>query len=163
MAQFQLLKAEIDKMKKENKELRTHVKLTDQKEGDGATQSSDNPIPYKGKGKLVEEDNEGGPSREVEALSKKRRTKPAEHPMPAAFDGKKSLSEFEIWVTDMDAYLKFFMKTLCTCREGFRSGTFKVVLGLVKVEAETRGSISGPNEDTGWLTGLITPDAMKAE
>ncbi|KAL3689046.1 hypothetical protein R1sor_015355 [Riccia sorocarpa] len=108
MAQFQLLKAEMEKMKKENEKLRTHVKLADQKEVDGAAQSSDNPIPSKGKGKVVEEDNEGGPSGEADAVSKKRRTKPAEPPMPAAFDGKKSLSEFEIWVADMNAYLKFF-------------------------------------------------------
>ncbi|KAL3696411.1 hypothetical protein R1sor_010487 [Riccia sorocarpa] len=95
-------------MKKENEELRTHVKLADQMEGDGAAQSFDNPIPSKGKGKVVEEDNQGGPLGEAEVVSKKRRTKHAEPPMPAVFDGKKSLSEFEIWVADMDAYLKFF-------------------------------------------------------
>ncbi|KAL3680720.1 hypothetical protein R1sor_023676 [Riccia sorocarpa] len=107
MAQFQLLMAEMEKMKKENEELRIHVKLADHKEGDGAAQSSDNPIPSKGRGKLVEEDNEGGPSGEADVVSKKRRTKPAEPPMPTAFDGKKSLSEFEILMVDMDAYLKF--------------------------------------------------------
>ncbi|KAL3681732.1 hypothetical protein R1sor_024688 [Riccia sorocarpa] len=108
IAQFQLLKVEIEKMKKENEELRTHVKLSDHNEGDGAAQPSDNPIPSKGKAKLVEEDNEGGSSGDAKDVSKKRRTKHAEPPVLATFDGKKSLSEFEIWVVDMDAYLKFF-------------------------------------------------------
>ncbi|KAL3686663.1 hypothetical protein R1sor_009237 [Riccia sorocarpa] len=94
MTQFQHLKAKMEKMKQENNALRAHMKLAGEKEGDAAEQSSDNPIPSKEKGKLIEEENEGEPSSEAEVVSKKRMTKPAKPPMHAPFDGKKSLIEF---------------------------------------------------------------------